>query len=201
MISEQTFAAIDFESAGAERGQTDVPVQIGMASWSMKSGHDEHFTSFIQTSKNITWSAQKVHGISTGDLADAPSLMQLWPNIKAILSDRHVVAHGHGTEKRYLNAFPGHGLGPWIDTLQLSRAAWPELKSHALGDLCEHWQLTPRVSQIVKNRSWHDALYDATASLVLLELLIDQFDLAASSSHILLKPDTSYWHSLKRRNQ
>ena len=39
MISEHTFAAIDFESAGAERGKTDVPVQIGMATWSLPAGH------------------------------------------------------------------------------------------------------------------------------------------------------------------
>ena len=201
MISDQAFAAIDFESAGAQRGKTDVPVQIGMASWSLKAGHKEHFTSFIRTDQNITWSAQKVHGISSEDLCDAPPLMQLWPNIKAILSERIVVAHGHGTEKRYLNAFPGHGLGPWVDTLQLSRAAWPELKSHALGDLCEHWQLTSRVSEFVEHKTWHDALYDATASLVILEHLIEQFDLAASPIQMLLQPNTSYWHSLRRPNK
>ena len=48
MISEHTFAAIDFESAGAERGKTDVPVQIGMATWSLPAGHGDHFTSFIR---------------------------------------------------------------------------------------------------------------------------------------------------------
>ena len=193
MISEHTFAAIDFESAGAQRGKTDVPVQIGMATWSLPAGHADHFTSFIRADQNITWSAQKVHGISSGDLADAPALMQLWPSIKATLSGRIVVAHGHGTEKRYLRAFPNHGFGPWADTLQL--------KSHALGDVCNHWNLTPQVSKLVKGKTWHDALYDAAASLVLLEYIIEQFDLAKSDPEPLLKPDTSYWHSLKRRDR
>lgn len=201
MISDQIFAAIDFESAGAERGKTDVPVQVGMASWSLQTGHQEHFTSFIKTDRKITWSAQKVHGISSDDLCHAPPLMQLWPNIKATLSGRIVVAHGHGTEKRYLNAFPAHGFGPWVDTLQLSRAAWPELKSHALGDLCDHWQLTFRVSQLVESKTWHDALYDATASLVILEYLIQQYGLARSPVETLLKPDTTEWHSLRRQKK
>lgn len=199
MISEQIFAAIDFESAGAERGKTDVPVQVGMASWSIQTGHREHFASFIKANQKITWSAQKVHGISSADLSDAPLLMQLWPNIKATLSGRIVVAHGHGTEKRYLNAFPGHKLGPWVDTLQLSRAAWPELRSHALGELCEHCKLTSRVSELVENKTWHDALYDATASLVILEHLIKQFELSSHTVETLLKPDTSQWHRLRRK--
>lgn len=197
MIADCTFAAIDFESAGAERGKTDVPVQIGMATWSVTSSHADHFTSYIHTDNPITWAAQKVHGISSEDLADAPQLMLLWPMIKKTLSSRVVVAHGHGTEKRYLRAFPAHGFGPWVDTLLLSRAAWPELASHALGDLCEHFQLTKSISQLVTNKTWHDALYDATASLILLEYLITDFDLESSPIELLIHPDTSEWHKLR----
>ncbi|MCP5535703.1 MAG: 3'-5' exonuclease [Akkermansiaceae bacterium] len=198
MISEQTFAAIDFESAGAERGKTDVPVQIGMATWSIDNGHADHFLSFIRTDQPITWSAQKVHGITSDDLADAPPFMTLWPRIKAVMSDRIAVAHGHGTEKRYLRAFPAHGFGPWVDTLLLSRAAWPGLESHALGDVCQHFNLENKVNTLVPNKTWHDALYDATASLILLERLIDEFNLAESSVDLLLHPDTTQWHRLRR---
>lgn len=197
MIADCTFAAIDFESAGAERGKTDVPVQIGMATWSVASGHADHFTSFIQTDRPITWAAQKVHGISCDDLTEAPQLMMLWPQIKRTLSQRVVVAHGHGTEKRYLRAFPAHGFGPWVDTLLLARAAWPELPSHALGDICEHFLLTEKISGLVPNKTWHDALYDATASLVLLEHLIDIFNLCKSPIDLLLHPDTKEWHRLR----
>lgn len=198
MISDHTFAAIDFESAGAERGMTDVPVQIGMATWSVATGHADHFTSFIHTDRSITWAAQKVHGITSEDLADAPKLMLLWSQIKNTLAERIVVAHGHGTEKRYLRAFPAHGFGPWVDTLLLARAAWPELPSHALGDICEHFHLTEKVTQLVPNKTWHDALYDATASLILLEHLIQEFNLVPSSVELLIHPDTSTWHRLRR---
>jgi len=198
MIEHCTFAAIDFESAGAERGSTDVPVQIGMATWSASSGHTDHFVSFIHTDQTIKWAAQKVHGISSSDLEDAPRLMLLWPEIKRRLSNRAVVAHGHGTEKRYLRTFPAHGFSPWVDTLLLSRAAWPELPSHSLGNICEHFGLTEKTSQLVPNKTWHDALYDATASLVLLEYLIKTFQLKASSIDLLVHPDTSKWHQLRR---
>ncbi|MBT8037859.1 MAG: 3'-5' exonuclease [Verrucomicrobiae bacterium] len=198
MIAHHTFAAIDFESAGAQRGMTDVPVQIGMATWSQKSGHADPFVSFIRADRPITWSAQKVHGISSDDLSEAPALMTLWPHIKGRLSNRIAVAHGHGTEKRYLRAFPAHGFGPWVDTLQLARAAWPELQSHALGDVCESFQLTGKITQLIAKKTWHDALYDATASLVVLEHLINQFDLAESPVDLLLHPDTTEWHRFRR---
>lgn len=197
MIASHTFAAIDFESAGAAHGKTDVPVQIGMATWSVEKGHADPFVSYIGTDQTVTWSAQKIHGISHEDLTDSPPLLSLWPQIKSTLSGRPLVAHGHGTEKRYLSTFPGHGLGPWIDTLQLSRAAWPELSSHALGDLCEHFGLARAVSELVPERTWHDALYDATASLILLEHLVGSYQLGSSDLEVLLKPDTRHWRSLR----
>jgi len=199
MISKTTFAAVDFESAGAAKGKTDVPVQIGMGHWSLKNGHHDPFVSFIRADRPITWAAQKVHGITTDDLAQAPAFMMLWPKIKATLGGSHVVvAHGYGTEKRYLRAFPAHGFGPWIDTLLLARAAWPDLPTHSLGDICEHFKLTEKVTTLVPDKTWHDALYDAIASLVLLEYLIDTFELADSPLATLLHPDTRIWHSKKR---
>ena len=197
-IRSQTFAAVDFESAGAERGKTDVPVQIGMATWSADCGHQDQFVSYLKVDRKIAWSAQKVHGITTEDLADAPPLMMLWPKVKATLSNRTVVAHGYGTEKRYLRAFPAHGFGPWVDTLLLSRAAWPKLKSHALGSICDEFALTDKVNQLVPDKKWHDALYDSVASLILLEHLVSTFQLADQPASILCKPNTSYWAKIRR---
>ncbi len=198
MIGRHTFAGIDFESAGAQKGMTDVPVQLGMATWSLASGHTDAYVSFLKVDRPITWAAQKVHGITTDDLAQAPSLMTLWPKVKATLGKRIVVAHGHGTEKRYLRAFPAHGFGPWVDTLLLARAAWPQLSSHALGSVCDHFALTERVSELIPEKTWHDALYDTVASLMLIEYLIKEFRLEESPIELLLNPDISQWHQLRR---
>ena len=195
-ISETTFTAIDFESAGTAKGRTDAPVQIGLGTWSVADDISEPFVSFLHCDQAITWAAQKVHGITTDDLAEAPSLLSLWPVLKSRLGAGPVVAHGHGTEKRFLRTFPGHRFGPWIDTLQLARAAWPDQPSHSLGDLCEALELT-EFSQHAPDRGWHDALYDALASLALLKQLVDEFDLADRPLDLLLKPDTSTWHRLR----
>jgi DNA polymerase-3 subunit epsilon len=47
-------------------------------------------------------------------------------------------------------------------------------------------------------RSWHDALFDAVASLVLLAHLIDSHALMDQPLASLLHPDTSAWHARRR---
>jgi DNA polymerase-3 subunit epsilon len=197
LIGECQFTAIDFESAGAARGQTDVPVQVGLARWSLAEGHGGNFVSYLASDAPIQWSARKVHGIRDEDLAGAPGLLSLWPELKRHLAGAVVVAHGKGTEKRFLRAFPGHGFGPWVDTLLLARAAWPELSDHSLSALCEARGISPRVATMIPSRRWHDALYDAAASLILLEDVVESFDLKEKPVEWLLEPDTRGWHRLR----
>ena len=54
-------------------------------------------------------------------------MVDLWPPIRDRLAGAAVVAHGAGTEKRFLRAFPYHGFSPWIDTLRLARKVLPNL--------------------------------------------------------------------------
>jgi DNA polymerase III subunit epsilon len=198
LVRHCRFTAIDFESAGASRGKTDSPVQVGLASWSTESGHDAAFVSYLRTEEPIQWAARKVHGIGPEHLADAPPLLLLWPELKQRLAGAVVVAHGKGTEKRFLRAFPGHGFGPWIDTLLIARAAWPELPDHSLGALCESHGLTAEIQTLVPGKSWHDALFDAVASLVLLARFIQSHNLGEHPVESLLQPDTSAWHKTRR---
>jgi DNA polymerase-3 subunit epsilon len=193
-IRNCAFAAIDFESAGAASGRTDVPIQIGMAAWSPDAGMEKSFVSYLRGTQGIAWSAQKVHGITLLDLQEAPELLTLWPVVKEHLGGRVVVAHGKGTEKKFLRAFPGHGFGPWIDTLLLARATWPQWQDHSLSVLCDSLELTALVNAACPGRRWHDALFDATASLFLLEKILQ----LTQSWHVplghFLQPDQSAWH-------
>lgn len=198
LTRECRFTAIDFESAGAARGRTDVPVQVGLASWSPGEGHGATFVSYLAAEVPITWSARKVHGIRDEDLQGAPGLLALWPDLKKAMAGAVIVAHGKGTEKRFLRAFPGHGFGPWVDTLLLARSAWPELADHSLSALCEARGLAEKVAAMIPGKRWHDALYDAVASLLLLEDVVATFDLADKPVDWLTNPDTSVWHRGRR---
>ncbi len=201
-VSGTDFAAIDFESAGMRPGGTEVPVQIGIASMrGLIIAPEESFGTFLFTEEPITWSAQKVHGITAADLAGAPSLLSLWPVLKDKLSDRWLVAHGAATEKRFLRAFPFHGFGPWIDTLKLSRALWPDRPSFALGDLIRSLDLEDTLRAAHPPFRWHDALSDALASLILLRRIIAEAGIADEDAGMLLRPDDSPYHRAKARER
>ena len=171
-LAQLPLAAIDFESAGAAPGETDQPVQVGIVRVGSLFGEEEIFTSYIACNRPVRWSAAKVHGITTDMLHEAPAFSELWCDLRRLLSDCVVLGHNPATEKRFLGAFPGHGFGPWLDTLALARKALPTLPDHALGTVCDALGITTEVSVLVPGKSWHDALYDAAGSLALLRALI-----------------------------
>ena len=171
------YAAIDFESSGFGDGGQDAPIQLGIAV--MRGGEispEDHFRTYIQPSppRPISNAARAVHRISDADLDGAPDLMALWPEIRSRLRGRIVVAHGAGTEKRFLRAFPLHGFNRWVDTLGLARQMFPDLPNHSLGELIRKLGQEETLTEICPDLTWHDALFDAAASLVLLRELLNR---------------------------
>ncbi len=174
LIRDLPFAALDFESAGERPNEAGVPIQIGIA-WMQNQTPDPNsfFRSYLRAERRVTWAAQQVHGISSADLKNAPELHSLWPELKTRLGNRWIVAHGSGTEKRFLRAFPLHGFGPWVDTLTLSRKILPGRSSYALSDLVTELGLIDEARGLLPDFRWHEALSDSLASLLLLRKLID----------------------------
>ncbi|PNC95201.1 3'-5' exonuclease [Akkermansia muciniphila] len=181
------FAAIDFESAGAARGETDQPVQIGIAACPRLEDEPELWTSYIAVEKPVLWSASQVHGITTEMLADAPSFPSLWPEIRSRLGQAVVVGHNPATERKFLRRFPGHGFGPWLDTLALGRMCVPGLADYSLSSLCGALGLTCSVEALLPARRWHDALYDALASLLIVRFLVKELNLSGQPLEVLGK--------------
>lgn len=183
-------AAIDFESAGAAPGETDQPVQVGIVRvqtllQELDPQHD-FFCSYIACDRPVRWSAAKVHGITTEMLADAPSYLSLWPQLKELLSDCVVLGHNPATEQRFLKTFPGHRFGPWLDTLALTRQAVPGLADYSLSSICDTLGLTPELQALLPDRRWHDALFDAAASLVVLRFLVRELNMQDTPVSALL---------------
>jgi DNA polymerase-3 subunit epsilon len=187
LIREIPFASLDFESAGERANEAGVPVQIGIA-WMERLDplSDSFYRSYLRAARPVTWSAQQIHGITDRDLADAPELLSLWPEIKKRLGGRWIVAHGSGTEKRFLRAFPLHGFGPWVDTLSLSRKVLPGRASYALSDLVSGLALDSEARELLPDFRWHEALSDALASLLLLRKLIELTGISDHPGGVLL---------------
>ena len=183
-IGETRFAAIDFESAGSSPGGTDEPVQIAIVHLAGRV-ISEGLCSYVKAEGEVTWAARKVHGITDAMIKDAPRFLDLWPRIKADMEGCWIVAHGAATEKRFLRVFPFHSFGPWVDTLHLARAVFPDLSSHSLGDVIKALGLESAAEIRTDGFRWHDARCDAIASLVLLRHLISACQLEDADPEVL----------------
>lgn len=206
LIGETSFAAIDFESAGVSRGGTDAPVQIGLAvlersaaKGALDLNTDHSFRSFLHTDKPIVWNAQKVHGISTADLIGAPTLLSLWPKLNQTLRHRVVVAHGAGTEKRFLRTFPLHGFTTWVDTIKVAQAAFPEQRDFSLEALSQLTSTVAETQRLCPQLRFHDALFDATATLLVLREIIRLASLEQAPIEALIHPERSAYFARRRR--
>ncbi len=169
---EAILTVLDFESTGAVRGHGEEPWQVGMVELQAGRVTGHYHESYLHVSADRPFNpyAPGRHAEIRHVLAAAPPPADLWPVWRPWLEGRPLAAHNIGTERKFLQrAAPLHEFGPWIDTLQLARHVRPDLEGHALGEVCEALGLVPRARQLCPGREWHDALFDAFASALLLE--------------------------------
>lgn len=166
---------LDFETTGAVAGYPVEPWQVGAVR--MRGGRVcavETFESLLRVGERpFNPRAPGRHAQLRAELAVAPAPAELWPELAGWVAGVPLVAHNVGTERGVLARMaPLHRFGPWIDTLALTRHAFPGLASKALDDVTEALGLTARVAALCPGRGAHDALYDAVACGVLLEHLL-----------------------------
>jgi len=162
------FAVIDFETTGAVAGYPVEPWQVGIVR--LEGGQvGGGFESLIRVGdRPFNPRAPGRHAQIRAQLAVAPAAAELLPVFSEWLIGVPVVAHNVGTERGVLARMaPLHRFGPWVDTLALTRHAYPGLTSKALEDVTAALGLVPQVCALCPGREAHDALYDATACAVL----------------------------------
>jgi DNA polymerase III epsilon subunit-like protein len=169
---EAILTVLDFESTGAVRGYAEEPWQVGMVELQGGRVTGRFHESWLRVDAGRPFNpyAPGRHAEIRQILAAAPRMSELWPTWRPWLENRPLAAHNVGTEKKFLRrAAPMHPLGPWIDTLKLARHARPDLAGHSLAEVCEAMGLTTRAGEFCPGRGWHDALFDAYASALVLE--------------------------------
>ena len=177
-ILDVRITVLDYESTGSLSGYANEPWQIGMVS--LKVGKVEAasmFESLLRVDANRPFNphAPGRHAALRTEISVAPTPQGLWPQVKLRLTGHPLCAHNVATEKKFLRAMaPMHPFGPWIDTLRIARKVWPGCPSYALGDLIALLGLKPRIDALCSGKEAHDALYDAVASAMLLEHLLEQ---------------------------
>ena len=156
------FVAIDFETAHAE-----FPCEIGLSrvengkiiqskSWLIKPACFPYMN---------PWN-ERVHGISSKDVATAQTFEDIWGELKSWLDESLLVAHNAAFDMRVLrSALSYYDLAiPWAEyfcSVSLSRKTWKHLPSHSLGTVCQYHNI-----KFNHHRAGDDA--EACAKIVLL---------------------------------
>lgn len=185
-----TYAAIDFETTGSVEGYPVEPWQVGVVR--VAPGEKPVcWESLLQIGdRPFHPRAPGRHAILRHELGRAPTLLECLDRLRDHCAGVPLVAHNIATEKNCLGReVPMERFGPWIDTLKLSRAAWPDLASHKLGDLLARFDLLRRVRGAFPKRDAHDALFDAYGSHLLLRFLLEQPGWESAGMEVLVSPD------------
>ena len=173
--NELSITVLDYESTGTVSGLPAEPWQIGCVY--LENGRMNSATlyeSLLRVGpRPFSPYAPGRHHQLRREIAAAPTPQENWTVLQRHLLNRPLCAHNVGTEKKFTRqTAPLHRFGPWIDTLRLSRAVWPNACSYDLENLCNTLNLKPRAETLLPGRDYHDALFDACCGALLLEYIL-----------------------------
>lgn len=195
LACETTIVAVDFETTGAVPGYPDQPWQVGIVP--IRGGRPDMGGAVdrwlqVPADRPFNPMAPGSWRRVRDQLAAAPSLAALLPELRPLLLGVPLLAHHAAAERKVLRqAWPLQRPGPWIDTLVLARGAFPSLEAHDLSTVIRCAGLADEVAALAPGRAPHDALYDAAACAALFCFLLQQpawsglhiEDLAVSRTH------------------
>lgn len=174
---EASFSVVDFETTGSVKGWAEEPWQIGVVEvrGGEVSGVRDEAWLRVAAERPFNRYAPGRWGQVRAELASAETLAGSWPRWRGWFEGRWVVAHHAGTERGVLSrAAPMMKVAGWIDTLALARRALPGLGDWTLGRVAAATGCDRAADAACPGRTWHDALYDATATAAFLAWLLGQ---------------------------
>lgn len=189
------FVALDIETTGLDAQKDDI-VSIGLVPFDHQRIYLARAKHWIVSSHRLTPESVVVHGITHSDLAQAPSLKTVLPEIIASLQGKQVVVHYRYMEREFLRAaiaelWQQNFLFPVIDTLEIeakrlretqtlmARFMKKQLPSLRLLHVRERYHLPAYEN--------HNALVDALATAELLQAQI-------ANLQLIKKPVRSLWY-------
>ena len=157
----RTFVAFDLETTGLNPNG-DAIIEFGAVRFE-DGGKRERFVTYVNPGRSIPTRIQQMTGIGPADVADAPAIEELIPEILAFIGGRTdaVVAHSAGFDVSFLRAAGVKINTPVLDTYELATILLPGQDSYSLGELCRALEIPLSAA----HRAGHDA--EATAELLL----------------------------------
>ncbi|MGD7008376.1 PolC-type DNA polymerase III [Metabacillus sp. 84] len=172
-LEEAVYVVFDVETTGLSAVYDTI---IELAAVKIKNGEIvDRFESFANPHHPLSATTIDLTGITDDMVKNAPEVKEVIARFKDWIGDDVLVAHNASFDMGFLNAGYTRLLGeekaanPVIDTLELGRFLYPDLKSHRLNTLCKKFD--------IELTQHHRAIYDAEATgYLLLKMLKDSFE-------------------------
>ena len=172
LLSEDTFVVFDVETTGLSAVYDTI---IELAAVKVKDGEIiDRFESFANPHHRLSATTINLTGITDDMVQNAPDVGEVIQRFHEWVGDAVLVAHNASFDMGFLNVgYKNIGLekakNPVIDTLELGRFLYPEMKNHRLNTLTKKFD--------IELTQHHRAIYDAEATgYLLLKMLKDALE-------------------------
>ena len=136
-ISAEEYIVIDVETTGLSPDDDRI-IEVA----AVKCENDrivDSFHSLINPGRRIPSNVTKLTGIKNADVAGAPDMDTVAPELSEFIDNLPLVAHNANFDIKFIaNAFKRAGVSKgmlYIDTLVLARSAYPNMPNHKLSTL------------------------------------------------------------------
>ncbi|HHY74661.1 MAG TPA: PolC-type DNA polymerase III [Bacillus bacterium] len=169
LLADETYIVFDVETTGLSAVYDTI---IELAAVKVKNGEIiDRFEAFANPHHPLSATTIELTGITDDMVKDAPDIAEVIKQYHEWIGDDILVAHNASFDMGFLNmALQKIGMkkaaNPVIDTLELGRYLYPELKNHRLNTLCKKFD--------IELTQHHRAIYDAEATgYLLIKMLKD----------------------------
>jgi DNA polymerase III subunit alpha, Gram-positive type len=169
LLAEDTYVVFDVETTGLSAVYDTI---IELAAVKIRNGEIiDRFESFANPHHRLSATTINLTGITDDMVRDAPEVSEVLQKFHEWTEDSVLVAHNASFDMGFLNVgYKKIGLtkapNPVIDTLELGRFLYPDMKNHRLNTLAKKFD--------IELTQHHRAIYDAEATgYLLLRMLKD----------------------------
>jgi DNA polymerase III subunit alpha, Gram-positive type len=157
---------IDFETTGLNTAEDRI-IEIGAVKI-VNGILGERFSVLVNPEKRLSAKITEITGITDLMLRDAPPAVTALPQLMAFIGQSALAAHNApfdcGILKSELKRLGTDYHLPQIDTLEMARKLYPDIKTHRLGSVCK------RLGVSLKDA--HRAVNDAEATALCLQIML-----------------------------
>ncbi|MBB6452886.1 DNA polymerase-3 subunit alpha (Gram-positive type) [Salirhabdus euzebyi] len=169
LLEEDEYVVFDVETTGLSAVYDTI---IELAAVKIKGGDIiDRFESFVNPHHPLSDTTTELTGITDDMVRDAPEVDEVVEKFYHWMGDAILVAHNASFDMGFLNTALKNinrekASNPVIDTLELARFLYPNLKNHRLNTMCKQLNI-----ELVQH---HRAIYDAEATGYMLWKFVKQ---------------------------